>query len=118
MVGDATNLAVRKLKMNVPPPSSIKKLSDDEIFMIASRNKRYSALHALLKYVAWVWLSDHDSIAITYQSDLVHFGQEIYMPYLYDSESIRRAQSLGGDNDWTMAEPIRRGDQHVELFRF
>ena len=111
--GDTSDLAIRKFKMTVPPPSSIKKLSDDEIFMTASRNKRDSALHALLKYIAWVWLSDQDSIALPFQSDLVRFEQKIYMPYLEESEFIRRSHPLGGDFDWTMAQPIRRGDQHV-----
>ena len=111
---DTSDLAVRKFKMTVPPPSSIKKLNDDEIFMTAFRNKRDSALHSLLKYIAWVWLSDQDSIALPCQSDLVRFEQKVYFPFAAESEFIRRSHPLGGGFDWTMAQPIRRGDSHAD----
>ena len=110
---DTSDFVVRSFKITVPPPSSIKKLKNDELFITAFRNKRDSALHSLLKYIAWVWLSEQDSIAFQNQSDLIRFEQKIYVPSLAESEFVTTSHPLGGEFDWTMAQPIRRGDRHV-----
>lgn len=109
-------LEFRELKISIPAPSSIKKLPGDEVFETAFCNKRDSALHSLLKYVAWNWLSKQKSCATLTQSELVRFEQMIYLPSLVEETSSVHAHPLGGDFDWTMAQPIRRGDQNVVAF--
>ena len=111
--GDTKDLAIREFSISVPAPSSIKKLHDDEVFKTSFRNKRDSDLHSLLKYAAWIWLSKEESIALPCQSDLVRFEQMIYLPSTEGSSFNIYTHPLGGDFDWTMAQPIRRGDRNV-----
>lgn len=111
--GDTDDLEISEFTMSVPAPSTIKKLEIDEVFATACRNKRDSDLHNLLKYAAWIWLDKATSIALPHQSDLVRFEQQIYFPYVDETEIRTIYHPLGGEFDQTMAQLLRRGDNHV-----
>ena len=54
-------------------------------------------------------------MAEAYQSQLVRYEQMIYSPVDIDSAKID-GSPIGGDFDRTMAQAIRRGDDHVQAW--
>jgi len=111
--GDTGDLEIRQFTINVPAPSMIRKIYGDEVFITAFRNKVDSALHSLLKYAAWNWLSRKKSVALPCQSNLIRFEQQIYSPSHAESEFRDVYHPLGGEFDGTMAQLLRRGDNTV-----
>lgn len=109
---NADELLIRQFEIVVASPSDDDSLKDNEAFMVAFRNKRDSDLHSLLKFAAWSWLVNEESVALPCQSDLVRYEQMIYTAVDIES-AASGAKPLGGDFDGTMSQLIRRGDDNV-----
>ena len=109
---NADELSIRQFEIVVASPSDDDSLKDNEAFKVAFRNKRDSDLHSLLKFAAWSWLVQEESVALPCQSDLVRYEQMIYSAVDIES-AASGAKPLGGDFDGTMSQLIRRGDDNV-----
>lgn len=109
---NADEISIRQFEIIVLPPIEDDALNDAHAFKVAFRNKRDSDLHSLLKYSAWLWLVQEESVALPCQSDLVRYEQMIYSATDIES-AASGAKPLGGEFDGTMSQLIRRGDHNV-----